>query len=119
MGILTTMLKQTAVYWAPADPSTDAYGRPLFDDPVELNCRWEDVAMEYVARDGETSVSKSVVYVASDVVVGGLLMEGVIEDTEDSAFPDDPKDADGVEEIRRFDKLPNLKNTAYLRTAIL
>ena len=121
MSIITRMLKQTCVYWALAYADSggddyDDYGQPQYASPVELSCRWEDAGEEFIAADGSTQISRSVVYVESDVEVGGVLMLGEIADIENSS---DIKENDGAWEIRRFEKTPNFKATEWLRVAFL
>ena len=121
MSLISRMRKQTVVYWPLASLDSggddfDDYGQPVVTDPVELSCRWEDVSEEFVGADGTRLLSHAKVYVESDVAVGGILMLGEIDDITDS---DNIKENDGAWEIKRFDKLPNLKNTEFLRTAWL
>ena len=114
MGIITRMMKQTAVYWAPS--TIDEFGKFTWAEPVEIVCRWEDVAEEYIDAEGDRQLSSAKVYVGEDVEVGGVLFLGEITDIESGG---DPKDNDGAWEIRKFAQLPNLKNTETLRTAFL
>jgi len=121
MSIISRMLKQTAVYWAPAENDTggvavDDYGQPLYADPAELSCRWEDANEEFLSPDGQRRLSRAVVYVESDVRVGGLLMLGELADVTDS---DNPRNNMDAHEIRAFFKAPNLRATEYLRKAVL
>jgi len=121
MGIITKMRKQKAVYWPPGSDVSggldyDDYGKPLYADPVEIDCRWEDVAQEFVDTRNEITFSQAIVYVDRDVGLRGVLMLGTLADVTDL---DDPKSNENAWEIRRFDKLPNLRNTEYLRTAYL
>ena len=121
MRILTKMLKQTCVYWEPASADSggddfDDYGQPIVTDPVELGCRWEDTNEEFTAPDGTRRVCRAKVDVESDVKVGGILMLGEIADITDSV---DIKENDGAWEIRKFDKLPTLDATKFLRTCYL
>jgi len=121
MGIITRMLRQTCVYWALAFMESggiafDDYGQPIVTDPVELDCRWEDVNEEFIDAKGTRQVSRAKVYVEQDVDVGGILMLGTKDDITDSV---NIKENEGAWEIRRFDRLPNLKNTEFLRTAWL
>jgi len=120
MSIITRMRKQTAVYWPlKGDESGyqdfDAYGRPQWGTPYEIECRWEDVSQEVLAADATRVMTKAVVYVDRDVRAGGVLYLGRLTAVDQS----DPKGNDGAWEIIRFDKLPNLRNTEYLRTAYL
>ena len=114
MGIITTMRRQKAVYWAYL--SVDTYGRPTWSAPVEIDCRWEDVNEEFLDEHSERQISMSKVYVDRDMKVGSVLMLGELDSGVDE---DNPKDNDNAWEIRRFERLPNLKNTETLRTAIL
>ena len=121
MSIITRMLKQTCVYWALAfgdDVSYDDYGRPIVTiaNPVELDCRWEDINEEFIAADGTRQVSKAKVYVESDVVVGGILMLGTLDDITDST---NIKENAGAWEIRGFGKNPNFRATEFVRMAYL
>jgi len=121
MSIITRMLKQTCVYWALASSESgglayDDYGQPVVTDPVEIECRWEDVNEEFIDATGTKQTSRAKVYVSQDVDVGGILMLGELTDITDD---DNPKENDGAWEIRKFDKLPNLRVTEFLRTAFL
>jgi len=121
MGIITKMLKQTAVYWAlksneSGEVAYDNFGAPVVTDPVEIACRWEDVNEEYIDANGTRQLSMARVYVRSDVDIGGILMLGQLTDITN---PTTPKANLGAWEIRRFEKLPNLRNTEVLRTVYL
>ena len=124
MSIITKMLKQVCVYWglaseesASAGTDFDDYGQPLLTDPVELDCRWEDVIEEFIDANGTRQLSNAKVYVESDVKVGGILMLGTIDaDITDST---NVKENEGAWEIKRFDKLPTFKATEFLRTCFL
>jgi len=102
------MLKQKAVYWAPT--GFDASGKPEYGSPVEINCRWEDVAKEFIGTDGTTQISRSIVYTDRDVLLGGVLLQGEL---------DSGSDVNDGTEIKGFDKIPNLRVTEYARMAYL
>jgi len=127
VGIISRMRKQNAVYWPPAVP--DDFGRPGYGSLVELTLaddvnsrvRWEDKAEQFLDAQGTTQISNAVVFVpvlldGSEVVVGGFLWLGDRADLTDEA---DPRNNEGAFEVRRVDKLPNLKATEFLRTAYL
>jgi hypothetical protein len=114
MSLITRMRKQTAVYWAPI--GYDNTGHPEWDDPIEIDCRWEDVTEEFIDPTGTRFFSTAKVYVDQDVELGGVLMLGELDDLESGS---DPKANEGAWEIKRFEKLPNLRNTENLRTALL
>ncbi len=121
MSIIKRMRKQTAVYWAMAASESagedfDDHGQPQWASPVEIKCRWEDVSKEFVDPKGTTRVSRSIVYADRDLVVGGVLMLGELTDVDEE---ENVLENDGAWEIRRFDKIPNLKATEFLRMAYL
>jgi hypothetical protein len=114
MKLLTTMLQQTCVYWAPSTP--DRNGRTTFIDPVQLRCRWEEVREAYQAKDGTTAVASSKVFVESDVLEQGILWQGTLATVVDAVNPlRNPR----AHVIRSFSKLPTLYPDEYLRTALL
>jgi len=112
MGIISKMRKQTAVYWPPG--SVDAYGRPTQGTAVEISCRWEDVHEQFLSATGEEQTSNAIVYTSQDVELGGYLWLGAI-----ASKPAEPELDKNAYEIRKFEKLPNLKVSEFLRTAIL
>ena len=121
MSIIPRMQKQTCVYWALAsgdDVSYDDYGQPIVTIavPVELSCRWEDVNEEFIAPDGTKQLSRSKVYVESDVALGGILMLGTEDDITDAV---NIKENEGAWEIMAYGKLPNFRATEFLRTVYL
>lgn len=121
MSLITRMLKQTAVYWAlqgdeSGSKDHDAFGRTQWTTPIEISCRWEDKNEKFVDESGEEQVSKAVVYVDQDALLGGVLMLGELTDITDAV---NIKENNGAFEIRAFNKTPNLGATEFLRTAIL
>ncbi len=114
MGIITRMRKQQAVWWALA--SIDGHGKEVYVSPVQIKCRWEDSNEEFMDAGGDRQLSNAIVYVDRDTPVGGVLMLGVLADITD---PINIKENDGAWEIRKFNNLPNLKATEFLKTAML
>lgn len=114
MSVITKVLRQTCVYWPPASP--DRYGQPTQGNPVELNCRWDDMIQEVVKDDGTIVMSKAEVMVSADVEVGGVLFLGTMDDVVDIT---NPKGNEGAYEILKFAKNPNFKCTEFVRTAYL
>ncbi len=114
--ILDKALKQNAIYWArDPDHPVDDFGQPRYDDPVGLRCRWEDTTEEFIDAQGEKKVSRARVLVREDVVPGGLLLLGDVDDL--------ASDADPVElaalEIQSFQKNPTADGKDFLRTVML
>ncbi len=123
MGIIDRSRKQQAVWWPlksaeSAANDYDRFGQPQSADPVQLDdlVRWEDVTEEFIAADGTQQLSRARVTVGRDMQPGDVIMLGVIADITNSTHP---KENVGAWEIRRFEKLPNLKNTEQLRTVLL
>jgi len=103
-------LKQFAVYWEPSgDP--DAYGNTSYSDPVEVKCRWETIQELMFAEDRQEFLANNYVLVDRDLVTGGLLWLGRLEDWSGTPVPT----VDGVEVIKRRGSLPDVRAKAYLR----
>lgn len=103
------MRKQDAVYWPAL--RIDAKNRVVLDDPIAIKCRWEDKSVEYIDMHGQPQVSQVIVYVDRDVTLRGYLWLGLL-----AAAPADPTTDPKGREIRSYEKLPNFRNTDYLRT---
>ncbi len=121
MSLITRMRKQTAVYWAlqgveSGGDDYDNFGQPQYTDPEEIECRWESITIEFLDAQGTRQLSNARVYVGQDVDIGGVLMLGELADVTDE---NNPKENDDAWEIRRFEKLPTLRNTEILRTVFL
>ncbi len=114
MSIIKKMRKQTAVYWPFS--SIDQFGKKSFGDPVLIKVRWVDISEEFLDADGERQMSNAVVYVDRDVTIGGVLMLGVLADITDAV---NIKENVGAWEIRRFENLPNMRATEFLKTVML
>jgi hypothetical protein len=113
-------MKQVCVYWAPGNVDSgglayDNYGQPVYSSPVEKNCRWENVAVTYVGRQGTEEVSKAVVFI-DDVVVGGLLLLGDLSSALDLTNPRNNADA---WEIRQVEAIPDRRATVTYTWAYL
>lgn len=116
MSWVLRQLNQTVVYWG--NPANDGYGGRTFDDPVELDCRWSDKQDLFIDIDGQEKRSEAVVWVESDVVVGGYLYLGDLDDLS-SAEEADPFEVTNAFEIRRFEKVPSVKADQFVRKAWL
>ena len=121
MSLIKRMRKQKAVYWALGSTDSggvdaDLYGKPMYATPVEIDCRWEDTSEEFLAPDGSTQMSRSVVFVDREMKLGEVLLLGELTDSVNQL---DPKSNNGAWEIRRFESTPNLRNTEQLRVAYL
>jgi hypothetical protein len=121
------MRKQNAIYWPPA--GVDDFGRAshgtlqelILKDGVNSRVRWEDRVEEFKDANGTMQISNAMVYVGllpdgNEAQVGGFVWLGNRADLTDEA---NPVNNEGAYEVRRVDKMPNLKATEYLRTAYL
>jgi len=114
VSVITDMLAQVAVYWAPAAVPFDELGARQYAAAVEVACRWENTAQEIVDARGNVCTSQATVYVDSDVEVGGRLKFCALLDLDSGV---DPNTEDGVLEIKQFAKTPSFDCTEYLRIA--
>jgi len=114
VAVAIRTMKQTATYWAME--GLDEFGKPTWDDPVAIKCRWDMVQEEFVGPNGDREMSKARLMVDRDLTIKGVLILSTVEDVEDS---DDPKDNEGAWEIRQFMKSPDFKGRKYLREVYL
>lgn len=121
---ISNRLPQRCVYWG--NPVEDGYGSKIFDAPIELPCRWEDMQQVIVETDGTQSLSRAVVFVDVDLDEDGLLWLGTLNDLVnfESAW-DSLGDVDHslipkLHIIKRWEKSPALNSTTqFLRKAHL
>jgi hypothetical protein len=108
-------LTQTAVYWG--NPVPDGSGGYTYDDPIEIDCRWEDGVTVNTDTLGIEYNILAEVQVKQDLDEDGMLFLGTLDDV-DSGGLDDPASA-GAHTIIRFDKIPNLTGSCFYRRAYL
>ena len=108
---------QTAVYWG--NPASDGFGGITFDDPVEIDCRWDEKMTVIVNRLGKEVVSKAVLLLTQDVDEDGYLYLGTLDDL-DSADEESPETIDGAWRIMIATKNPLFQSsTEFVRGAYL
>ena len=107
-------LKQTAVYWSCS--GTDGFGKPTHGIPVDVSCRWNYLAKEFIAADGTKTVSSCVVTVNQDLDIGGVLLLGELDSNVDQ---DHPMENEGAYEIQQVKKTPNRKATKFAQEVYL
>ena len=110
--MLTNQLKQTAVYWG--NPQSDGYGGRDFDDAVEISVRWQDRQELFIDAQGREQTSRAVVYVATDLSIGGYLYLGELADLS-SAEEGDPLSVSTAYEIRAISKTPDIGADRFVR----
>lgn len=108
----TRALQQTTTYWAPADASSDLYGKPTYSAPVQLPCRWENRVELVRSKSGQEIASQARVFLAQTVSLDGYLLLGT-----SSAV--DPTLVTGAFEIQAISSIPDLRNLKTLTAAYL
>lgn len=112
---------QKAVYWPPGSEETggrdfDDYGRPLYGQAAEIDCRWDDKSEEMVMGDGTRDICRAEIIVSTEVSVRGVLFLGELTDVTDLQ---NPKNNEGAGEIRRVDQNPSVDGDEILIRAFL
>ncbi|MHA1344984.1 MAG: hypothetical protein ACTSO3_01155 [Candidatus Heimdallarchaeaceae archaeon] len=107
------VMKQKAVWWE--STSLGEFGKPSYTTPVEIDCRWEDVAEEFINPSGDQEISRAKLIVDRDVKVKDKLKLGEL----DSNIEDNPNDNEDVWEILQFGKVPYIKGNKYTREVYL
>lgn len=108
---LLRKLQQTCTYWAPTG-QTDLYGKPIWSEPRQLPCRWENNQSQVMSKSGSEIVSKARVYLAETVSTDGYLLLGESSEA-------DPTEVEGAEDIQNVGTTPDLRNLQQLTTVYL
>lgn len=115
MSLISRMRRQRAVWWKAV--GLDEFGQPVFDEPVEIACRWESKAMTFIDTEGKEAVSDALVYVDRNMSVkGDRLWRGKLKELEGET---DPHKVQDTFPVRHFGTLPNIRATENLLTAYL
>lgn len=119
MSLIKKMRKEYALYWQVKN--NDSFGKPFYLDPVIIQCRWEDVSVQFVNKNGEVSYSKSTIYVDRDMKTSDYLLYlgKTAPSTIEDKYKKSPLEIEGANEINGFNKLPTLKAKEWLLTAFL
>jgi hypothetical protein len=81
-----------------------------YDDPVEIECRWEDRDQVILDNHGEEILSRAVVFVTQQLDYNGRLFLGTLADL-DSDQGSDPASVEEAHIIKRFEKVPGVSST--------
>lgn len=84
----------------------DIYARPIWNAPIVVDCRWEDVATTYTDANGDKQRSNSRVYIDRPASVGDFIAKGDFSDV--SPYPEPVETA---KEIRDFRTISNVHGT--------
>jgi len=113
MSIISSMRRQKAVFWA--RQGNDKFGAPSFQEPVEIDCRWEDGVAVMEDAEGTALTFNAVVYVDRPMKIGDVLRLGELE----SGDAEDPAQDPEAKTIQRFRVTPNIRNSENLYRAYL
>lgn len=106
-------MRQTATYWDLESDGYDEFGDPLVNDPVLLTVRWENKTVLFIdTRTGDQAQSRAVVYSIDELEAGGYLLYG-------ESVVTDPTALSTTDQIRRVDRVPDLRNSQILYKAYL
>lgn len=112
-NLISGAMKQTAVYWA--SPVASGFGGYTFDDPVEIDVRWEVRQELFIDARGNEVRSSAVVYTGQDVDLGGYMFLGGLDDLDSTVIDPEDVSTGRVYEIRGFSKSPTIDGTQYVR----
>lgn len=104
-------LRQALTYWPKT--GTNEFGKPVFDSPVLLPCRWEDINERVIDKHGAEIVAKARIFTAEPMNPEGWVIQG------DSSLIMDPLTLADAEEIRQAKAVPDLRNLKTLHTTWL
>lgn len=113
---IDSKLNQTCVYWQKT--GVDIYNTPVFAEPVDIKCRWEDKTVLYISLTGEQMPSRAVVFTECDTAPGDMLWLGNVESLPEE-YSEEIDIRTFAHSIQRSDKIPDLRAEIYLRTAYL
>lgn len=112
--VAVKVMQQVAVYWEIT--GVDEFGKPTYQDAIEISCRWEDVQEVFITANGEKAISKAQLIVDRDLKNESVIFLGLASDLTDILVP---KNNDGAWEIRWYGKLPDFKGKKFLREVML
>lgn len=116
LAIITKVLVQDVVYWAPA--GLDNYGRPLYATAIPLKARWVDTNELFLDAKGERQVSKASVMVGQDLALDGVLWKGLLGSLSGAQLTN-PFANTGAWAIKALINVPTIDATQSLRIALL
>jgi len=106
----TENLQEPVTYWAPSDVNN--FGDPSFVAPTTVMVKWEDRTELFIDGEGREQRSKSVVYVDTDLLIGGYLFRGISSTA-------DPLSVSGAFMIKDFRKISDFEIEVHERRAML
>lgn len=110
---------QTAVLWEYISP--DGKGGALFEEPIEILCRWDEKTEVKINNKGLNFASAASVLTNHEVKREDYLFLGTLEDaTLINSDVSNPKKIKGAYAVIQMDKIPMVgKTDEFVRTAYL
>lgn len=103
-----------AIWW-PRGVDTDT-GLPTYLSPIQIKCRWDDMQEKFLDLNGNDTVSNSIVYPDRETPLGGVLWLGTMGELTSQTLPfDNP----GAMEIRKFNRIGDVKSKKFIFIAYL
>lgn len=109
MGLAQRHYQQTATLWSVS--GSDGFSGHVYSTPSTMSCRWEERQEIFQNFTGEERVSRTVVYMPSDLAEGDYLAEG------DLTAQSSPSAA--ARRVEGFAKSSNLRGMNFTRKAFL
>lgn len=113
-NLMPDILVMDCVYWT--FTGDDDFGNPVYGEPEQIKCRWEDTQQQYVSRTGEVTVSSALVYVDRDMKLDDVLWNGNFATIVDM---EKPFRNPGAKQVQEWMKLPNLDGDLFIRSVHL
>ncbi len=102
--------RESITYWAPS--GVDNFGDPSFASPTTVKAKWEDRTELFIDDTGREQRSHSVVYVDTDLVIGGYLLRGI-------STTADPRSVGNAFMIKDFKKISDFEVVNHERRVML
>lgn len=102
---VTKFTNQNIVVWVPS--GTGSAGQTLYAQPIQMLCRWDDLAEEVQMLDGRRIISNAALMLASAVPLGSLVMKGTLATFKAMpTYPRIPTKTQGAFEVFRSSGTP-------------
>jgi len=101
---------QILTYWAFI--SIDMYSKATFASPVQVKCRWQDVAVLFKDSQGQQRTSSAIIYPSCSLALKGYVKRGI----DKTAYP---VGLSGAYEILQNGDSPNLSGTITLNKVFI
>ena len=102
---------QDAVYWAYIN---DAKGsKEMFEDPVEIKCRWDEEVSHVASGDGAVLVSQVTLLTPIDLVENSYVFQGTLDDI-DMEDKYKPENIESAHKIKKMSRTPLIKSSTNI-----